>query len=151
MRRKDFSEWPCSVARTAELIGDGWTPLILRDSVAGIDTFDAFQKNLGVSRNTLTQRLNKLVETGMMTQVAYSERPKRFRYKLTEMGKDFVPVLLAMTAWGDKWLFDGSAPYLVHHQTCGHDTHANVTCSVCNQPMLYENTTKRRSVVDQEG
>lgn len=139
MQRHDFSNWQCSVARTTDLIGDWWTPLILRDASRGIDTFDGFQKNLNISRNTLTQRLVRLVDEGMLDKIQYNERPKRYNYKLTEKGADFVPVLLAMTRWGDKWLFDGRPPYKVRHKSCGHDVQGVVVCSECGEELALDN------------
>lgn len=122
----------------SQLIGDGWTPLILRDSATGTTTFDGFHEGLGISRNTLTQRLNALVEIGMMSKVAYQDRPKRYKYVLTEMGRDFVPVLLSMAAWGDEWLFLGEPPYRFRHKTCGQVAQGRVTCSNCKEAITLE-------------
>jgi len=120
------------------MIGDGWTPLILRDAATGVTTFDDFQESLGISRNTLTQRLNTLVSIGMMTKDAYNDRPKRYRYSLSQMGREFVPVLLAMAAWGDQWMFAGHPPYKFRHLTCGHIAQGQVTCSHCNVALTLE-------------
>ncbi len=138
MQRQDFSDWPCSIARVSDIIGDGWTPLILREAAAGTLTFGEFQATLGVSRNTLTQRLNRLVELGLMAKEPYGSRPVRHHYKLTNMGREFVPVLLAMAAWGDKWLFGGSPPYRVRHKTCGALIDAQVTCKTCGEPITLD-------------
>lgn len=138
MKKQDFSEWQCSIARTADLIGDWWTPLVLRDASRGIDTFDGFQENLGISRNTLTQRLNRLVGEGLLERVEYCQAPRRYRYLLTEKGRDFVPVLLAMAAWGDKWYFDGQPPFRILHKSCGQEVQAQVTCASCGKPLTLD-------------
>ena len=93
----------CSLARALEWIGDWWTPLILRDLFLGVKRFDALAEDLGVSRNLLTRRLKGLEENGMILRRAYQERPRRFEYVLTEAGRDLVPILIALTAWGDRW------------------------------------------------
>lgn len=138
MQRQDFSDWPCSIARVAQLVGDGWTPLILRDAGMGTDTFARFQHDLGISRNTLTQRLSALVGLGLMSKDQYSDRPVRHRYVLTRMGRDFVPVLLAMAAWGDEWLFNGTPPYRFRHASCGNIAQGNVTCSACGETLTLD-------------
>lgn len=135
MKRHDFSQWDCSLARTVDIIGDWWTPLILRDAARGVTTFDDFHLSLGISRNTLTQRLNRLVDHGMLQKTLYSERPKRYRYVMTEQGVDFVPVLMAMAAWGDKWIADAAPPFRVRHKTCGAEATARVVCACCNEPL----------------
>jgi len=136
VKRTPFSRWPCSVARTVDLLGDWWTPLVLREAFYGVRRFDDFQRMLGIGRNVLTQRLARLVDEGLLERVPYSERPPRFDYVLTEKGRDFWPVLAAMTAWGDRWLDGGQGPPVVlHHAACERDTTATVVCSHCRQPL----------------
>src|SRR3954451_15527784 len=136
MKRTPFSEWPCSVARTVDLLGDWWTPLVLREAYYGTRRFEDFQRNLDIGRNILTQRLNRLVEEGLFNRVPYHDRPLRHEYVLTDKGRDFFPVLAAMWAWGDKWLGDPSQPPVVMiHRSCGHATHAEVVCAECHEPL----------------
>lgn len=135
MKRHDFSQWQCSIARTTDLLGDWWTPLILRDAANGLDTFDAFQSNLGISRNTLTQRLERLVSEDMLEKVKYNARPARYRYVLTTKGISFVPVLLAMKAWGDHWFFEDKPCNRVRHKTCGTEVFARIVCNGCGEDL----------------
>src|ERR1700674_4450706 len=136
MTRTDTSAWPCPIARTADLIGDGGTLLIMREACLGERRFEEFQRTLGIGRNILTARLNKLVDEGLLTKVPYQERPVRHEYRLTDKGRDVYPILAAMAAFGDKWLLGNDRPPLVlHHTTCDHDMHAVVTCSECAQPI----------------
>ncbi|GAA2596349.1 helix-turn-helix domain-containing protein [Actinomadura fulvescens] len=138
MKRTPFSRWPCSVARTVDVLGDWWTPLVLREAFYGVTRFDDFAKSLGIGRNVLTQRLGRLVEEGMLERVPYQERPVRHEYRLTEKGRDFFPVLMAMMRWGDKWMAgDDGPPILTRHTTCGHTAHAEVVCSECRQPLRH--------------
>lgn len=102
MRRKSFGQMPCPIARGLERVGEWWSILILRDAFAGMARFDEFQASLGIAPGMLAKRLNALVEAGLLERHPYSERPPRHEYRLTERGRDFRPVLLAMLAWGNR-------------------------------------------------
>src|SRR5918912_3757447 len=102
MRRKSFGNMPCPIARGLERVGEWWSILILRDAFYGLTRFDEFQKSLGIAPNMLTRRLDALVEAGLLERRRYSERPPRYEYRLTERGRDFRPVLLAMLAYGNR-------------------------------------------------
>ena len=136
MKRTPFAHWPCSIARSVDILGDWWTPLVLREAYYGLRRFDEFEASLRIGRNVLTQRLKRLVDEGLLERVQYSERPPRFEYRLTEKGRDFWPVLAAMAAWGDRWLDRGRGePVLLRHTTCDHLTTATVACSHCGEPL----------------
>jgi DNA-binding HxlR family transcriptional regulator len=107
MRRTRFDDWPCPIARTTDLMGDWWTPIIMREAFSGRRRFEQFHEALGLSRAVLTQRLNRLVDQGLLERVVYEERPVRAEYRLTDKGRAFWDVLAAMWRWGDDWLFDG--------------------------------------------
>jgi len=127
-----------------DLLGDWWTPLVLREAFYGIRRFDEFQQELGIARNTLTDRLTRLVDEGLLERRPYQTQPLRHDYVLTEKGRDFFPVLAAMTRWGDKWLAgEAGPPVTLHHDTCDHDVHAEVVCSSCAQPLRSAETTMR--------
>lgn len=120
MRRTRFDDWPCPIARTTDLIGDWWTPIIMREAFQGARRFDDFQDRLGVPRAVLAQRLGRLVDDGLLTKVAYEERPPRYEYRLTEKGRAFWDVLAAMWRWGSDWLWpdgDGPPTMLVDRET----------------------------------
>ena len=136
MRRTSFEDWNCSIARATDILGDWWTPLVLREAFYGVRRFDDFQSALNIGRNVLSQRLVRLVDEGLLERVQYSEHPPRFEYPLTEKGRDFWPVLAAMVTWGDRWLDGGKgAPVVLHHTACDHDTTPTVACSHCQQPL----------------
>ena len=126
----------CSIARTLEVVGEWWSLLIVRDATLGVRRFDDFQQRLGISRNILTQRLQRLVEQEVLERVPYQDNPPRFEYRLTPKGRDLWIVLGAMRDWGDKWapLPDGPATYL-EHRTCGGHTSIVPSCSECGQPL----------------
>jgi DNA-binding HxlR family transcriptional regulator len=102
MRRKNFGDMQCPIARSLERVGEWWSMLILRDASLGLTRFDEFQESLGIAPNILTRRLKSLVETGLLERRRYSERPPRYEYVLTRAGRDFRPVLWAFVAWGNK-------------------------------------------------
>lgn len=136
MKRTPFARWPCSIARTVDLLGDWWTPLVLREAFYGVRRFDDFQRSLRIGRNVLTQRLNRLVDEGVLDRVPYQERPLRHEYVLTAKGRDLYPVILALLHWGDTWLTgDDGPPVVLHHTPCDHDTHAEVVCAACREPL----------------
>ena len=104
MKRKSFEHMACPIAQSLELVGEWWTPLILRDIVGfGITRFDDLQKSLGIAPTVLTSRLNAMVDAGLLDRRRYSEHPPRFEYVPTESAKDFRPVLEALATWGQKW------------------------------------------------
>lgn len=124
-----------------DLLGDWWTPLVLREAFYGIRRFDDFQRTLGIARNTLTDRLHRLVDEGLLAKQPYQTDPVRYDYVLTEKGADFWGVLMAMSRWGDRWLAgEPGPPITVHHTACGHDTHAEVVCAHCHAPLTAEDT-----------
>ncbi|MDX6470321.1 MAG: hypothetical protein QOF75_2124 [Gaiellaceae bacterium] len=102
----------CGVARALELVGERWTLLIVRDAFLGMRRFEEFQEDLGIARNVLTDRLNRLVDEGIFERVLYSERPERHEYKLTRKGRDLSLALTALRQWGDEYLTDTPARVL---------------------------------------
>jgi DNA-binding HxlR family transcriptional regulator len=133
MRRKSFEEMNCSVAQTLEVVGEWWTMLIVRDSFLGVTRFDDFQRRLGISRNILADRLDHLVDRGVLTRVPYQEHPVRHDYRLTEKGRDLWLVLTAMRQWGDRWEAEEGPPIQIEHQACGQVTTVVPTCSSCGE------------------
>jgi DNA-binding HxlR family transcriptional regulator len=139
MQRTDLAEFPCSIARALAVAGEWWTPLIVRDVYLGLRRFDQIQSNLEISRKVLSDRLEHLVADGILERRPYSERPPRDEYVLTEKGRDLVPVLLALMAWGDRWTAgDAGPPAQVRHLACGNVTEPVVACSECGEPLTAE-------------
>ena len=104
MQRKSFGKMQCPIARSLERVGEWWSILILRDALHGMTRFDQFQESLGIAPNMLTRRLGALVKAGLLERRRYSERPPRYEYVLTERGRDFRSVIVAMYALGQQTL-----------------------------------------------
>jgi DNA-binding HxlR family transcriptional regulator len=104
MRRTRFDRAPCPIARTADLIGDWWSPLVMREACSGVRRFEDFQARLDIPRASLASRLDRLVREDMLRKEAYQDHPVRHEYRLTRKGADFYAVLAAMWRWGDDWL-----------------------------------------------
>ncbi len=129
--RNDYANQNCSIAGTLELIGERWTLLILRDAFLGRRRFDDFQRNLGIARNVLQARLERLVEAGILRRVPYQERPVRYEYRLTRKGVDLWPILVALMQWGDRHLFEGAPPVVLVHRDCGGPVDGRRRCERC--------------------
>src|SRR5215475_12752821 len=102
MLNRAYEAQNCSIASALEVVGERWTLLIVRDVFLGLRRFDQFQESLGIARNVLTDRLNWLVDEGILERVLYSDRPERYEYRLTQKGRDLLLPLLARQQWGDK-------------------------------------------------
>ena len=102
MNSKTPSTSTCPIARSLAVLGDAWTMLILRDAHAGLTRFDQFRKSLGIAPTMLTKRLALLTDEKLLEKRQYSDRPPRDEYVLTDAGRDFLPVLFMMGAWGRK-------------------------------------------------
>lgn len=123
----------CSIERTLSIIGERWTLLILRDAFRGVHRFDHFCSDLGIARNLLANRLQKLVDHDIFEKRLYQARPRRYEYWLTPKGVDLSPALVALMRWGDKHLSDTAGPPLVlTHVDCGEPLHQEFVCRSCN-------------------
>lgn len=127
----DYESGACSIARTLEQIGDRWVLLILRDVANGVRRFDQLADHLGIARNVLSRRLATLTSAGLVTRTAYRDEGSRERheYRLSEAGRELIPILLAFMGWGDRHLAgpDGP-PALPVHARCGAPVRVSVTC-----------------------
>jgi len=135
MKRSSFEQFHCSLAQALERMGDWWTPLIIRDLYMGIARFDELIDDLGMSRNLLSSRLKSLIEHGIVMH----DGPSRGRksYRLTDAGQDLVPILIALTAWGDKWAGSPDGPpVLFRHRNCGTVLTSTICCSQCGETIV---------------
>ena len=135
MERKSFADMQCSLAQCLEVVGEWWSLLIIRDVFLGVTRFDRLQERLGISRNVLHQRLEWLVDGGVLVKVAYSAHPPRYDYRLTAKGVDLWPVLTAMRQWGDLHAAPDGPPLQLIHETCGEIAGAEMSCSACGEPI----------------
>jgi len=134
MRWDEIDELPCSIARSLSVVGDRWTLLVLRECFLGVRRFEDLQTHLGIARHRLSDRLNRLVEHGVLKKVPYQDSPPRHEYRLTDKGKDLYPVLLSLVRWGDRWMDQGQGPPVVYrHNSCGHVMTPVLSCPDCGE------------------
>lgn len=137
MLRNDYEGQVCSIASTLELIGERWTLLVIREVFSRRRRFEQMQETLGVARNVLSNRLQRLVDEGILERRPYSERPRRYEYFLTEKGLDLWPTLVTLMHWGDEHASpDGGPPViLVHKGDCGGRINDRRICERCGQEL----------------
>ena len=117
------------------LFGDRWSTLVIRACFTGINRFDDIQRDTLMATNILSERLSKLLESGIIKAFNYSTRSDRFEYRLTQKGRDLYPVLLALLEWGDAWFADKMGPpLLLNHKPCSHSLSLDIVCSECGEP-----------------
>jgi DNA-binding HxlR family transcriptional regulator len=134
MKRASFEDMNCSIARSLEIIGEWWTPLILREAFFGITRFEDFQERLGIARNILAKRLEALTEAGILERRVYDERRDRADYVLTRMGRALWPVMVTIRQWGDKWVTGkGNEPVQILHTACGKRSTVHLACDHCRE------------------
>jgi DNA-binding HxlR family transcriptional regulator len=131
MLRADYQGQNCSVARTLELIGERWTLLIVREAFLGTRRFDDYQRKLGIARNVLQVRLQRLVDEDVLRRVPYREHPPRHEYRLTRKGSDLWPILVALLQWGDRHAAPDGAPMVLEHRGCGGEIDDRRRCARC--------------------
>jgi DNA-binding HxlR family transcriptional regulator len=136
MKRTQFSGQPCGVARAMDIVGELWSFMIVRNVFLGVRRFEGLRANLGISRKVLAERLDLLVARGILERRPYQARPPRHEYRLTPMGVDLFPVLIALSRWGNRWLAGPEgAPIEFVHRRCGRVTQARVVCDTCGEDL----------------
>jgi DNA-binding HxlR family transcriptional regulator len=133
MQKTSFAEMDCAIARSLGRVGEWWSILILRDAVAGMTRFDEFQRSLKIAPNILTRRLSALVDGGLLERRRYSEKPPRDEYVLTERGRDFRPVLMALLAYGNRHFAPEGASVMI----------ADIRTGAAADPILIDRLTGR--------
>jgi DNA-binding HxlR family transcriptional regulator len=134
----------CSVAKTLEIVGERWTVLILREIYFGRRRFDEIASDLGIARNVLTQRLQRLQDEGVLTKVAYQERPERFEYRLTEKGLDLWPVMVTLMQFGDRYYAPEGPPIVLTHRDCGGTLDEHRICMTCGAKLTAKDVRAHR-------
>ncbi|GIJ79661.1 DNA-binding transcriptional regulator, HxlR family [Micromonospora phaseoli] len=128
----DWSVDNCTVARAMEILGEKWTLVVLREVFSGVRRFDDMRLRTGIPRQVLTNRLAGLVEQEVLRREPYREPGSRLRheYRLTAKGLNLWPVLVAVLAWGDRYLADPEGPPLsVGHRDCGAEISVELHCA----------------------
>lgn len=120
MQKKSFSGMNCSIAKALDEVGEWWSLLIVRECTQGVCRFDEFQARLGIARNILTTRLERLTRLGVLERFPLEGRARVDGYRLTAKGEDLYPVLVALMQWGDRWLLkDGQPPTVLLEDATG--------------------------------
>lgn len=136
--RTSWEHEACPIARAADVLGEPWTLLILRNATAGTSRFEDFRTGLGIADNVLSTRLAKLVERGLLTKLPYRDGGRtRYEYRLTQAGSDALPVLHALGAWGDAHTVSDQeyGPMQLVHGACGQLTRPGERCDNCGKPL----------------
>jgi DNA-binding HxlR family transcriptional regulator len=144
VKRSTVAHLNCSIARTLEIVGEWWTLLVVRDVALGFHRFDDIQRDLGISRNILSDRLATLVEHDILERRPYQDSPPRFEYHLTAKGRDLWPVLAALSRWGDRWESPEGPPVRFVHKPCGHDTEGLSVCPGCGEEVALHEVRLRK-------
>jgi DNA-binding HxlR family transcriptional regulator len=131
---RDYPNQVCSLAKSLEVIGERWSLLIVRDVMTGNRRFSGIQANLGIARNVLSARLQRLLDEDILERRAYQESPPRYEYFLTEKGLDLWPALIALMGWGDRHSDNPAGPPLrVVHKDCGGEVSDRGICESCGE------------------
>jgi DNA-binding HxlR family transcriptional regulator len=131
---RDYPGLDCSVAKALEVIGERWSLLIVRSVMHGNRRFGEMQESLGIARNVLSARLQRLVDEEILERRAYQESPPRYEYFLTEKGLDLWPALIALLNWGDRYSPSPEGPRrLIVHKECGGTVSERGICESCGK------------------
>lgn len=145
MKWNEVGTQVCSLARSLSVIGDPWTLLFLREAFGGATRFEHFLAGTGASRAMATERLASLVEHGVLERHEYLAAPRRYEYRLTQMGRELLPVILTLVKWGDEWLNDGEPPPAqLIHSGCGEAAGFDLCCKACGEPLGTDVTVSYR-------
>ena len=134
MLHRDYPGLDCSVAKALEVIGERWSLLIVRDVMHGNRRFGEMQESLGIARNVLSARLQRLIDEDILERRAYQESPPRYEYFLTQKGLDLWPALIALLNWGDRYSPNPGGPRrLIVHKECGGTVSERGVCESCGK------------------
>ena len=124
----------CSAARTLEIVGERWSLLIIRNAMfAHMTRFTDFERGLGVAPNVLAKRLGEFVEAGIF-ELRPGAAGGHSEYILTDKGRDLMPIVVALTEWGDRWAAPPDGPPLSYeHEGCGGQVALKMECARCGE------------------
>jgi DNA-binding HxlR family transcriptional regulator len=134
MLKNDYDGQDCSVARALEVVGERWTLLIVRELLKQPSRFLELERTLGIAKNVLTNRLEKMVALEIVEKTSVSETRDWGEYRLTARGRDLFPVINALMAWGDTYAAPNGPPLLLVHK-CGHLAGHRVVCECCGEDL----------------
>ena len=132
---RPFHAQNCSIAAALGVVGERWTLLVMRDVLLGRRRFADLRQGLGIAPNILSDRLQTLVEHGLLERRRYGKHPEALEYRPTAKGLDLNPVLVALMQWGDRYAAPGGPPRVAIHAACGHDAEVALRCPHCEQDL----------------
>jgi len=115
-----------------DLLGDKWTLMIVSGNLASVYRFNELEKSLGINRNLLSSRLNRLIEAGIIEKIVYQEKPRRYEYRLTEIGKELRPVIVGLASWSERNITRDDTPISMVHKKCRTKVTAQIFCPSCD-------------------
>jgi len=131
------------VAKTLSVVADHWTMLVLAEIFNGSTTFEVLRRKIGIAKSTLTSRLNHLIDQAVLEKSLYQEKPNRYRYLLTNSGRDLFGIAITMNAWGEKWLVDKTSVHSkLSHKVCGEVLNPIVVCKTCNKQIFSQDVLR---------
>jgi len=134
MLGNDYKTQTCSIAGALEVVGERWSLLIVRDVFLGLRRFDQIQSDLGIARNVLQARLQRLTEQGVLERSPYQQRPPRHEYRLTDKGLDLWPIVVSLMQWGDRHTPPAGGPAVIlEHRGCGGRIDEHRICERCGE------------------
>ncbi|MFI1913245.1 winged helix-turn-helix transcriptional regulator [Nocardia sp. NPDC020380] len=140
MRYEELAEEPCSITRALVVFGDRWTLLILKAAFSGVRRFNGFQSYLGISKGRLLDRLDRLVEHGILVKQP-AETGAHEEYRLTDKGHDVYPILMAFRDWGDAHMAPDGPPVYYRHRECEGEAHVRLECDRCGSELTARDVT----------
>ncbi|MCC7272649.1 MAG: helix-turn-helix transcriptional regulator [Alphaproteobacteria bacterium] len=144
MRWSEVGNSACTLARALSAVGDRWTLLVLREAFLGVRRYEDFQRQTGAAPKLVSDRLAKLVRHGMLERRRYQERPARDEYRLTDKGRDFYPVMVTLSQWGQRWMGDPERPPVtLVHKGCGRPMAPALVCPECGEAVGPGDSTMR--------
>ena len=137
MKHSELLDENCAIARSSGVLGERWVWVLLRQAFNGARRFEDFQRGVGLARNVLVDKLNTLVEHGILERRRYSEHTARelYEYRLTKKGLELFPIYAALMDWGNRWTGLPAPPVELLHKPCGERVTARVVCSNCGEDL----------------
>jgi len=132
-----------ALATALDLLGDKWTLMIISGSLASVHRFNELEQSLGINRNLLSSRLTRLIDAGIIEKRVYQDKPRRYEYRLTELGLELRPVIIGLSAWSEKNITRGKTPISVIHKACGEKVAARIYCLKCEKTVSNQEVTSK--------
>jgi DNA-binding HxlR family transcriptional regulator len=132
---RPFADQNCSIAATLAVVGERWTLLVMREILLGRRRFAEIREQVGAAPNILSDRLQTLVDHGLLKRRRYGKHPEALEYLPTQKGADLTPVLVSLMQWGDRHMAPEGPPRVHVHAACGHDAEPQLRCAHCGEPL----------------